>query len=372
MLVQINALQSSGGRAGGRGRRSRADEAELERLRRLLVEAIGATGAAEDDEAAKDLDESWAEDDDNEEDPDEGSETDGDWWPRKRWERYAPAKPLAVEGGQSTRSRRGAIGESWWSKRFLDAMENTTPGGRLTRGRTYARQGQVVDITVGPGLIAARVQGTRRTPYQVRISMPIADEEEWNRIVLALAGQSGFAARLLAGDIPHEVEDVFSAEGVSLLPSRTSRLATDCTCPDWANPCKHVAAVCYLVAEAFDRDPFTLLAWRGRDREAILDRLRELRGAVAAANSESLSASAHEVGAPPLAECLVGFWKAGPPLGEVRIRPEASVTPGAVLMHLSRGVIEVRGHDVAEVLGPAYADLAVAAEQRALGTDEPG
>jgi uncharacterized Zn finger protein len=133
----------------------------------------------------------------------------------------------------------------------------------------------------------------------------------------------------------------------------------------------HVAAVCYLVAEAFDRDPFTLLAWRGRDREAILDRLRELRGAVATADSGSQSVSAHEVGAPPLAECLLGFWKAGPQLGEVRIRPEASETPGAVLRHLSRGVIQVRGNDVPEVLESAYADLAAAAEQRALGADIP-
>ena len=88
----------------------------------------------------------------------------------------------------------------------------------------------------------------------------------------------GYAARLLAGELPHEIEDVFAEAGAALFPERGSHLITSCTCPDWATPCKHAAAVCYLMAEAFDDDPFLLLAFRGREREALLAELRARRG----------------------------------------------------------------------------------------------
>lgn len=357
LIAQIDALEAHNRRGG----RSRTDRSELVRLRRLLVEAVQA-GEVEWDDDELDNDEL-----DNDEPDDDVPDDGGSWWPRSDWMRYTPAQPIKVKTGLKARSRRGAIGETWWSKRFLAAVEAVTTGGRSTRGRSYARQGQVMDLAVGPGMITARVQGTRSTPYRVRIAMPVADDDEWDRIMVALAGQAGYSARLLAGDIPHEVEDVFAAEGVSLLPSSGSRLSTDCTCPDWANPCKHVAAACYLVAEAFDRDPFMLLAWRGREREAILHRLRVLRGA--ASGSAAGDAPVPPAGAPPLAECLLGFWKAGPALSEVRIRPEAGEMPGAVLRQVPRGVLEVRGRDVAELLEPVYEVVTAAAARRALGAD---
>src|SRR6185437_3828618 len=260
LLAQIDALQSSrrtgsaGGGGTGGGRRAKADEVEIGRLRRLLADAIA--NDLNDDVSDEDEDDDWDEEPWDQDDPYDDEDEEGDWWPGGRWERFAPAKPIRVEGGLTTRSRRGAIGETWWSQRFLAAVEATTPGGRSTRGRSYARQGQVLELAVGAGLIEASVQGSRQTPYRVRLAMPVADDGEWDRLTVALAGQAGYAAQMLAGELPHEVEDVFAAEGVSLFPSRSSKLSTDCTCPDWANPCKHVAAVCYLVAEEFDRDPF--------------------------------------------------------------------------------------------------------------------
>jgi uncharacterized Zn finger protein len=365
-------MQAPGRGTVAGGRRSRADRDELGRLRRLVAQAIvdDVEDDVEDDGEEQDEDDFTdyvGDEADEGDDPDDDYGEDGDWWPRRSWERFSPAKPIRVEGGLSTRSRRGVIGETWWSQRFLAAVESVMAGGRSTRGRTYARQGQVVEMTVGSGLIEARVQGTRRTPYKVQIAMQAADDSEWDRVVVALAGQAGYAARLLAGELPHEVEDVFAAEGVALFPSRTSRLSTDCTCPDWANPCKHVAAVCYLAAEGFDSDPFLLLAWRGWDREAVLDRLRQLRGGGGAA-PEPLPGPSDAF--PPLTDCLLGFWKGGPELAAVRIRPEASEMPGAVLRHLPRGLLELRGRDVTELLEPAYADLAAAAERRAFGAGD--
>jgi uncharacterized Zn finger protein len=200
--------------------------------------------------------------------------------------------------------------------------------------------------------------------------MPVATEEQWDRVMDALAGQAGHAAGLLAGELPHEVEDVFAAEGVALFPSRGGRLSTDCTCPDWANPCKHVAAVCYLVSEAFDRDPFAVMAWRGRDRQAILDRLRQLRSSEGESPGPAGTEELPLPLVPPLAECLLGFWKAGPELADVRIRPDAAELPAALLRHLPRGLLHIRGRDVAELLEPAYAELTAAAARRAMGSED--
>ena len=99
---------------------------------------------------------------------------------RRDWSRFTPAKRIPVDDGLELRSRRGAIGESWWSRRFLSAVESILTGGRLTRGRTYARQGQVIDLGIGAGLVVAQVQGTRRTPYGVQITMPAASDERWD------------------------------------------------------------------------------------------------------------------------------------------------------------------------------------------------
>ncbi|GAB3068581.1 SWIM zinc finger family protein [Micromonospora schwarzwaldensis] len=194
-----------------------------------------------------------------------------------RFEEFGP--PLRVEGGLRARSVRGAIGRSWWSRRFLEVLESFALGSRLTRGRAYARRGQVLRLDVAPGLVTAEVQGSRPRPYPVRIGLSAYPEEVWRRIEAELAGQAFFSARLLAGDLPAELEELFAAAGAPLFPAEVGELAQRCGCPDFAVPCKHLAATFYLLAEAFDADPFRLLHWRGRSRAELLDRLRTLRGA---------------------------------------------------------------------------------------------
>ncbi|QLQ37196.1 SWIM zinc finger family protein [Micromonospora robiginosa] len=190
---------------------------------------------------------------------------------------YGP--PRRVEGGLRARSTRGAIGRSWWSRRFLEVLESFALGSRLTRGRAYARRGQVLRLDVSPGVVTAEVQGSRPDPYPVRIGLAAYPEEVWRRIEAELAGQAFFSARLLAGDLPAELEELFAAAGAPLFPAEVGELAQRCGCPDFAVPCKHLAATFYLLAEAFDADPFRLLHWRGRSRADLLDRLRTLRGA---------------------------------------------------------------------------------------------
>ncbi|MFG1678188.1 hypothetical protein [Micromonospora sp. NPDC049282] len=194
-----------------------------------------------------------------------------------RFEDYGP--PRRVEGGLRARSTRGAIGRSWWSRRFLEVLESFALGSRLTRGRAYARRGQVLRLDVSPGVVTAEVQGSRPDPYPVRIGLAAYPEVVWRRIEAELAGQAFFSARLLAGDLPAELEELFVAAGAPLFPAEVGALAQRCGCPDFAVPCKHLAATFYLLAEAFDADPFQLLHWRGRARGELLDRLRTLRGA---------------------------------------------------------------------------------------------
>ncbi|MFG3602146.1 SWIM zinc finger family protein [Micromonospora chersina] len=196
-----------------------------------------------------------------------------------RFAEFGP--PRRVEGGLKARSTRGAIGRSWWSRRFLEVLESFALGTRLTRGRAYARRGQVLRLDVAPGLVTASVQGSRPDPYPVRIGLAAHPDEVWERIEAELAGQAFFSARLLAGDLPAELEELFAGAGAPLFPGSVGELNQHCGCPDFAVPCKHLAATFYLLAEAFDADPFQLLRWRGRARGELLDRLRTLRGAVA-------------------------------------------------------------------------------------------
>ncbi|MFC4088464.1 SWIM zinc finger family protein [Micromonospora sp. GCM10011541] len=208
-----------------------------------------------------------------------------------RFAEFGP--PRRVEGGLRARSTRGAIGQSWWSRRFLEVLESFALGTRLTRGRAYARRGQVLRLDIAPGLVTAAVQGSRPDPYPVRIELAAHPAEVWARIEAELAGQAFFSARLLAGDLPAELEELFAAAGAPLFPSTVDELTQRCGCPDFAVPCKHLAATFYLLAEAFDADPFQLLHWRGRSREELLDRLRTLRAAAGAtATSEPVAGGA--------------------------------------------------------------------------------
>ena len=201
---------------------------------------------------------------------------------------YPPASlPRPVKDGLQAKSKRGAIGETWWSRRFIEVLEDFHEGPRLVRGRAYARRGQVMDLDVGEGEVSATVQGSRARPYTVSIGVTVLSDADWTRVEGAMASRAVFLARLLAGEMPREIEDAFAATGLSLFPATSSDLATDCSCPDWQNPCKHIAAVYYLLAEAFDRDPFLIFAWRGRPRDRLLVELRALRGQGAAGASAS-------------------------------------------------------------------------------------
>jgi uncharacterized Zn finger protein len=160
---------------------------------------------------------------------------------------------------------------------------------------------------------------------------------------------------------------VWGAGGTPLFPRSAADLDMHCSCPDWGVPCKHLAAVCYVLAEEFDRDPFGMLAWRGKGRDELLTALRRIHGAAGGASEPGgparpagSSRVALDVPAPPLAECLDGFWSPG--LSPARLRALAaapgSAAPDLLLRMFPPPAVQVRGKDLADVLAPAYQRLA--------------
>jgi uncharacterized Zn finger protein len=183
---------------------------------------------------------------------------------------FPPSKTIAAKGGIKARSKRGAFATSWWGRRWLDVLETLNLGGRLQRARTYARKGQVLNIDIEPGSVHADVQGSRPKPYRISIGVKQLAANETQRLAAELAKSPYFLAKLMTREMPQDIETLFAAARVSLFPSRASELRTDCSCPDWSNPCKHIAAVYYLLGEEFDRDPFLIFRLRGLDTTAML------------------------------------------------------------------------------------------------------
>ena len=190
----------------------------------------------------------------------------------------ARLKPSSAERSASKPSKRRQYGKTWWGKAWVDALEHKAhlDPNRLPRGRTYARQNRVMRLEVEPGLVTAFVQGSRARPYRVQLGVRRLGQDQWDGVLDAIAAKAAHAAALLDGDLdPGVVQDAELA-GVDLLPG-PGELSPECSCPDWADPCKHSAAVCYLVADELDADPFNLLLLRGKPRNEVLAAIRARR-----------------------------------------------------------------------------------------------
>jgi uncharacterized Zn finger protein len=296
------------------------------------------------------------EDDDEEYDDEDGGDDDGYGW--GGW--YKPSPRIRTDKGIKARSRRGAFGESWWGKRWVEALERMGWGSRLTRGKTYARQGQVLSIDFAGPKIQAKVQGSRSTPYSVTIELRALSDAQWAQVIDALSQQAIFAAKLLAGEMPEDIGGAFDAAGVPLFPKNARDLSTSCSCPDSANPCKHIAAVYYLLGERFDDDPFLIFQARGRSREQLIAELRRRRADSAPAAPATVAAPTEQ--APPLEELLATFYQAGPELETIVPRIASPQLEAALLRRLGPAPAET--DDTLKAIFRAMTDRAL---ERALG-----
>jgi len=183
--------------------------------------------------------------------------------------------PRFASGIRAQESRSGS-GRSWWSKEWLRRLEAMGLKGRLGRGRNYALSGQVTALRLAGPHIEAEVVGTRPDPYRVTIDFRVPDEAIQERIIAAIRREPMLVARLLADDLPSEVEKIFRDEGYELFPGGKLGpgrydMTTACSCPDYANPCKHSSAVLLLLGEEVARRPMTLLEFRGIQLEDLVD-----------------------------------------------------------------------------------------------------
>ena len=244
-----------------------------------------------------------------------------------------PSRPRAVKGGIKAQSKRGTFGESWWAKRWITVLESFDIGARLGRGRSYARRGQVVSISIDKGAVKAKVQGSRPTPYSVTIKLKVLAAGDWQNLATALSQQMIFTAKLLAGEMPQDIEQAFKDAGLSLFPAKQKDLQTECSCPDSSNPCKHIAAVYYLLGEEFDRNPFLLFKLRGMEREefvSLLDSDTAKKKRETKKSQPAVDTLPSEVSLPPepLVTDAAAFWGnshvSNDVFGEVQIPPTAA------------------------------------------------
>lgn len=268
-----------------------------------------------------------------------------DWWG------FRPSRPVATDEGIAARTRRGAFVKHWWASRWIEAMEAVMDRGRLQRGRAYARKGQVVALDEVKGGIEARVQGSRPRPYTVKLALAPLSARQWDAVTAALGERPDLVADLLVGEMPHAIESAFEAAGVALFPAGADEVEVDCSCPDWAGVCKHVAAAQYILAERFDDDPFLLFRLRGRSEAEVLDGLRSLR----AVDTPDGGQGGDDPAAPGLLDSVDDYWRAGRALRGFESTVAAPALPLPVLKRLGPPPFAEPDVDVARLLGPAYA-----------------
>jgi uncharacterized Zn finger protein len=297
---------------------------------------------------------------------------DGSWPP--------PSTPIAVEGGLQARSLRGPIGETWWSQRFIAVLESVGVGGRLQRGKRYARTGQVLSMDITPGQVTASVQGSRTRPYRVYLETRVLTPAEWTAAEAVMASSAVFMAKLLAGDMPEQIEEAFAGSSRPLFPDDADEFDSACSCPDWENPCKHVAAVYFLLAEAFDRDPFLIFAWRGRHKAELLDALRARRHGVPSQEEPDtieeapVSATEHFGWPPPPSDGPgrrpgdpESLWGRAEDLATIEVRPRLAVAPDLILRQLDPAALAENEEQVLASLPPLYDAITAGAAVLALG-----
>ncbi|GHO88786.1 SWIM zinc finger family protein [Dictyobacter formicarum] len=166
---------------------------------------------------------------------------------------------------------------TWWGQRFIQALEQFTDVGRLSRGRSYATNGRIISYKLDHGMVQAKVRGSvnpyfgvyKEPIYKTSIILKAINARDWSKVIQNIATRADLLTKLLMNEMPDTIEDAFIELDLHLLPHSARDFETDCSCPDYANPCKHIAGVYYLLASALDKDPFVMFALRGLSREDL-------------------------------------------------------------------------------------------------------
>ncbi len=251
----------------------------------------------------------------------------------------------------------------WWVQRWIEVLESFGWAKRMERARIYAREGNVLSLEFRDAKVFARVQGSVPEPYEVSLNLDPFDDEQWGYVVESMAEQAIYSAKLLAGEMPTTIEDVFTSNGLSLFPFTKFDIHSRCNCPDPVNPCKHIGAVYYLLGDRFSQDPFVLFQLRGRTKAQILTALRDQR--------QLHQPSDAVLPAPPPAAPLSSdrFWQYDVPLDPslvVIVPPAASETVLDILGNIPGEADEA----ALQALKSIYATASITAVGQAMNVGE--
>lgn len=230
----------------------------------------------------------------------------------------------------------------WWSQRWLDLLDSYRFKKRLERARNYSRQGNVLSIEFKGAKVLARVQGSEEEPYKVSLSIDSFTDEQWSYVIETMSQKAIFAAKLLAGEMPQNIEEVFTTNGLSLFPFTLSDIDGKCSCPDKVNPCKHIGAVYYQLGDRFSEDPFVLFQLRGRTKEQVISSLRQLRSSKVKATTTKTSDIKQPIPSTQPSVKISNFWQYNEPLESslVVIAPSSSETVLDILGAIPLGKTE--------------------------------
>lgn len=221
--------------------------------------------------------------------------------------------------------------EAWWVQRWVELLNTYRFKKRLERGRRYAREGNILSLEFKGAKVVALVQGTAEEPYKLSIWMDAFSDEDWNYVIDTLSEKAIYSAQLLAGEMPPDIEAVFTSSGLSLFPFNLTEVRSKCSCPDPKNPCKHIAAVYYQLGDFFREDPFVLFQLRGRTKAQLLDSLRQKRqqSDATTAEAETVDTDTQEDAAVPTKTPTVDisqYWRFDQPLDSSLVVITASGT----------------------------------------------
>jgi uncharacterized Zn finger protein len=239
--------------------------------------------------------------------------------------------------------------KTWWGKTLIAALEGFMEPGRLSRGRSYSGPNRLKTFELKDGKAIAKVRGNvnpyfgvyKEPTYETQITFQPITAADWKKIIATIGSQANFVSKLLLNEIPENIEDCFNPLKLSLLPKGRKDCVSSCSCPDWGDPCKHVAGVYYRIAEKVDRDPFVLFELRGISRKELQAELSKSN--LGQALSDELNrqgqlpppATSHftrpVVQALPKQVSLKAFWQGEKPLSEVEIPVAQSTVPAVVI-----------------------------------------
>jgi len=215
---------------------------------------------------------------------------------------------------------------SWWAGRWMRSLAQVLDANRIADGRAYAKAGRVTQLEIQPGLVLAEVQSSANathTPYRVRMATAVFTDTQWDRIIALMGQRAIYAAQLINGEMPEDIEEVFHVAGVALFPASMHDLGASCTCSEWPSACRHVVAVFCELGERIDSDPFLLFTIRGRTKEQIMSALRDQRAEqydTVAISSPSLPGPGAITDPRSLPTDLDEFWRLDNRLEEIQIR----------------------------------------------------